>query len=520
MWCFFVRPLYELTGICQGYRASRRYISILNKKAVERFYDVTFKDGYCAYSDKPLSHLVEAVFTDEPYTPFYKRFMKNIGEDPKTDMPSCSIYDEPHTDYTLYPYIPWELDIPDKYRERYGRDIVLLLPDIFDETQNTKSARIDFYSLLSDMARTAFPEQLDGKLRREGAMLSGHYFAEEGFDYHPMLYGDLIEHLCAMGLPGCDSLWSDLDVLRHYVPCKLASSAAHLTLRDDVMIEASNMVDRDQNITLEKAKAAISVMFAQGVNVITSYYSENLFEEIKMREFAEHISSLSELFVGGRYGISTFLYYPFENLCADQKPMGNDNCDYIRDDHLKISLTAASLMKRQIGFDFINKDRLLSCELCDGYLVAPNGERVEHLVFPDIPWVDNELACFLNKASAKGVEVIFFGEKRDISNLMFTPTFVCDGYYPRFDIAIEKENPYILAKKRSFDGYDLFMLVNTADSDASIDVTINVPSKCKFAIVDHLTQEQTPIEPLIAEGVAHISLDINALDTVIIGRFE
>ena len=313
VYCFYLRPLYELTKFCSGTRASRRYINVFNKKAVEEFYRVTFENGYKAYYDEPLSNIVDAIFTDEPYCPFYAETIKLPS---KTIQPSYSVYDEPDENIKIYPYIPWEMTLPERFTEKYGQSIEEYLPDIFFDTPTTIDARVKFYKLLSDMATDAFPKLMSEKLKKEGVLLSGHYFGEENFDYQPNFFGDIIEHLGIMGIPGCDSLWSEMERLRYSISCKLASSASHLASRENAMIEASNMVDVDQCITLKKAKAAISTMFVHGITLITSYYGESMLKEDEMCEFAKHISSLSQLLNGGKYRINTLLYYPFENLCA------------------------------------------------------------------------------------------------------------------------------------------------------------------------------------------------------------
>ena len=517
VWCFFARPLYELTKFCKGTRASRRYISIFNKKAVEHFYKVTFEDGYKSYTDSPLSAVADAVFTDEPYSPFYKNYVRS-ADAKRTAMPSCSVYDEPQDGILIYPYIPWEMSLPDRYFERYGKRIEDTLPDIFEDTPLTKEARVDFYSLLSDISKEAFAEQMSEKLGKEGVRLSGHYYGEEGFDFQPIFHGDIIDHLGVMAIPGCDCLWSDLDVLRYSVACKLASSAAHLNLRSDVMIEASNMIDKDQNITLERAKAAVSTMFSHGVTFVTSYYGENMLPDEEMAEFAEHISSLSRLFKDGRYRVNTLLYYPFENLCANRYPMGivegNDNGE----DSLKIASTAAKLIGRQVCFDFINKKKLLSLKMSEDALVSPGGDRIEYIVFPDLPWIDGEVAEFISRAEKRGVKVIFDGEKRGICNLGFTKNYLNDGVYPVSALSLKEENNKILAMHHSHPEYDIFMLANTDAERHTADVTVDRAEGCDFVILDHVSMEETTAEYKTVGSKAHISLDIPAFSTVIIKK--
>ena len=518
VWCFFLRPLYELTPLCQGTRASRRMINVFNKKAVERFYQVTFEDGYKKYAKDKLGKLVDAVFTDEPYSPFYTKYSDDYGETKRTIMPSDSIYDKPHKGVEIYPYVPWEMTVAERFLTKYGHPVSDFLPDIFEDTDLSPKARIDFYTLLSDMSREAFPRQMADKLGNDGISLSGHYFGEEGFDFHPIFFGDILEHLSCMGIPGCDCLWSDLDVLRYSVACKIGSSAAHIAGLDEVMIEASNMVDKDQNITIDRLKAAVSTMFVHGVNRITSYYSEHLLDDEKMKEFTEHIRSLAELLDGGKYRVNTLLYYPFENLCRDRTPMGICEGNYKGEDHLGISRASTELIKHQIQFDLINKSKLLECKTDDGSIITKNGERIKYIVIPGIDWLDEEIASFLSKAEQHGIQVLFSGEKRDICNVNFTKRYLSDGELPKTALKLTEENPYILATYRAFDAYDLFMLVNTSDFSCKVEMLIELGESCELATVDHKTGKTSSLEYHRCENAARVTMDIPAYGTVVIAR--
>ena len=517
VWCFFIRPLYEHTKFCQGTRASRRYINVFNKAAVERFYKVTFEDGYKAYTKDKLSSVVDAVFTDEPHSPFCSKYEGGTSR-PRTDMPSHSIYDPPNPSVEIHPYIPWELSIPEQYESRYGRSIITVLPDIFGSTEATRDARVSFYSLLSDMSREAFPEQMADELAKDGVLFSGHYFGEEGFDYQPTYYGDILEHLGVMGIPGCDSLWSDINLLKYSTACKIASSAAHLASRDKVMIEASNMVDADQNITLKKAKAAISAMFVHGINVITSYYSEHLLPDGEMTELCAHISHLGRSFEGGKYAVNTLLYYPFENLCALRTPMEHDEDFRYDRDAIGISRTSAELIKRQVCFDFINKKNLLSSEICDGYIKTPYGESIEYVVFPDVSWLDGEVSEFISLAQSKGVKIIFDGEKRDICNALFTKSFICDGTYPKPVLSLAEENPHIIVMHRRFDNHSLLMLMNTDTVPHDLDIVIEAEAEGGISILNYQSGKEYEAKTSASEDGIRLSLHVPALEHVILKK--
>ena len=280
------------------------------------------------------------------------------------------------------------------------------------------------------------------------------------------------------------------------------------------------MVDKDQNITLKMAKAAISAMVVQGITTVTSYYSERLLPDEEMEEFARHISSLTSLVREGAYRVNTLLYYPFENLCALREPLGLCDGSFVKDERLHIGALVAELMRRQVCFDFINKRFLLSSELCDGGIRTPNGELIEYVVLPAISSLDGEVAEFLKEAKARGVKVIFDGDRREITDLSFDADFIGEGAYPSSELELDGENSYITAAQRAFDGYDLFMLLNTEDRDHRVDISIKAGEGERFALVDHLTGERVALTPAVVDGVAGLSLDLPATDLVIIGRFS
>lgn len=504
VYCFFERVLYEATKLCQATRASRRYINIRSKEAVKRFYDVTFENGYNKLFGR-LGDVVDAVFTDEPNTPLYISW-KNPEK--RTEFESFSKYDFSNNDIPVFPFVPWHNNIPWLFKERYGYDISTVLVDIFTETKLSKKARCDFYCLLSDMALEAFPKQMQENLSQVGVNLSGHYYGEEAFDVQPFYHGDILEHLSTMGIPGCDNLKSEAEALRYCNACKLASSAAHISGKDRAMIEASNMVDRDQNITLRKAKAAIDMMFVHGINLITSYYGENLFGEEAMRDFTNHIACLTSLFDGGRYEIDTFLYYPFEELCATLEPEGIVEIGDGFHDRFGIMETSKKLMQEKVTFDYINCKKLLECEICNGYILSPNGNKVYNIVLPNTGFIQNSrLSEYLDKANQKGINIITDGEGisfRGVSK----------------DLFMDNENPFITFMHKSFDGYDLYMFMNT--NDEPFGTNINIPCKegDSFCFINPDTLETEEITVETKDKIAEICVEFDALSPVIVCKYR
>ena len=65
------------------------------------------------------------------------------------------------------------------------------------------------------------------------------------------------------------------------------------------MIEASNMYDVDSSLSVERIELAMAMIYALGVDTITSYYGEELFPEAGYRRFTAYAARLAVLLDGG-----------------------------------------------------------------------------------------------------------------------------------------------------------------------------------------------------------------------------
>jgi hypothetical protein len=273
------------------------------------------------------------------------------------------------------------------------------------------------------------------------------------------------------------------------------------------MIEASNMTDENQNITPKIAKAAIDMMFIHGVNLITSYYGENIFDKDGMCSFTNHISNLTTLFDGGRYEIDTLLYYPFDELCATMIPEGIVEIGDGFHDRFGIMETSKKLMQNKVAFDFINARKLLCCEICEGYIVSPNGNKVYNIVIPETGFIHaDHLVSYIEKAKSKGVNVICDSKENTLRTISS-------------QITMDSENPFVTFMHKSFDGYDLYMLMNTKDEPFETSVNIPCSKDDGFCFVNPETLETTDIAVLTKKESAKIKVEFDALSPVIICRY-
>jgi hypothetical protein len=132
-------------------------------------------------------------------------------------------------------------------------------------------------------------------------------------------------------------------------------------------------------------------------------------------------------------------------------------------------------------------------------------------VLPNIPWVDDEVAIFIDEAKKKGVKIFINGENTNHEELS-------SENCPRSELSLDAHDPYVIAMHRAFEGYDVFMLMNTDTVSHSINININANIGDRLSIIDILTEEERDLQYVLCEGKARISTVLPALEHLIIRK--
>ncbi len=431
VYCYFTRSHYEGTYLCRTIRSPHRVISTIDVNAVKRFLDVTY-GNYGKWLGERLGRDIEVIFADEPGLLAYNAYPANF--DPtRRNAPSESIIEIPDPSIPIYPFIHWSDDIEDKFRNYCGYNLKDNLPEIFDgDSEKAFSMRLDYRRTVAAMFDNAYNRQYSELMEGKGMAYSGHYRSIRQLLWHPDTSGDMLHDLGQMQIPGCDRLDSDPAAFRYRIDCKLVSSAAHLYGRKNTMIEASHMYNTKEPLKLDLMLCSIAGDFAQGINIITSYYGENVLKEDEYKIFSAFVSRLSALFCDGIHQTQALLYYPYGQIAynlpvmaynspvmagspfTEKGKLSEARAAKAADSFVKVS---GQLVRRQVDFDYINDEKLAECRIVKSYIMSPSGETPNVLIFPDISFVCPATAGFIKAALEAGIKVGFMGEKRDIEVL-------------------------------------------------------------------------------------------------------
>lgn len=406
-----VRRAFEGTHATRNVFRQRRYINVLQQEAVDYFFKVT-DEQYLAHLGEAAKG-IEAVFTDEPS--FMAAYFPEI---PEKFWGKIQSQDEPDPTFDRLPMIPWEKSLPEKFRQRWGYDLIPEIGRLF-EGGGSKDliVRHDFHQLLSEIYARTFFETQQERLAKAGIQFSGHVLAEESVIHHVACEGNVMTNLRAMGIPGIDMLNSIgeeiLDSLR-LLTCKYGSSSAHAARRKQVMCEAS---DFEQQVagrvsTLEERRGAIAVQMALGVTTITSYYPWHDVDPDGRRALLDFCARLAVIVRHGAHVADVALLYPIRTAWAYYRPTAEVLSAVNTDEPLRsmdshLHKIARTLIEQGIDFDFIDTQDLIDARCVNGRLRVGDELYSILLIPPGAVMCQNDLKTLEQFVLAGGCVLAF-----------------------------------------------------------------------------------------------------------------
>lgn len=183
---------------------NQTYINTLDKKAMDRFIDVTYEAYNRTVSDE-FGKTVPSIFTDEPQ--FSRKQAFKFAFDKK--------------DVTL----PWSDDLPETFADAYGENLTAGIPELFWELQNGKVSliRYHYHDHICDRFTHAFADNCGAWCREHGLILTGHMMEEPTLRSQTAALGEAMRSYRGFDIPGIDMLCAYFE----YTTAKQAQSAVH-----------------------------------------------------------------------------------------------------------------------------------------------------------------------------------------------------------------------------------------------------------------------------------------------------
>lgn len=183
---------------------NQAYADTLNKKAIERFIEVTHEKYYEELGEE-FDKSIPAIFTDEPQFS-HKQFFKFAEEEREVT-------------------IPFTDDFEETYKAAYGEGVLDYLPEVFWELQagEVSLTRYRYHDHISERFADAFADTIGKWCKEHNIMLTGHMMSEPTLMSQTAALGEVMRSFRSFQLPGIDMLCDR----REFSTAKQAQSAAN-----------------------------------------------------------------------------------------------------------------------------------------------------------------------------------------------------------------------------------------------------------------------------------------------------
>ena len=201
---------------------NQTYVNTLDKKAIERFVEVTH-ERYASALQEEFGISIPAIFTDEP------QFMHMDSLDSPEERRKVIL---PFTD-----------DFPETYKESCGLDFYEILPQILwelPEGQPSK-ARYCYHNHLADRFVNAYAATISDWCSAHGIAMTGHMKGEETLKSQTVSVSEVMRSLRHFHIPGHDVLCDQRD----YATAKMAQSTARQYGRRGALSEMYGVTNWD-----------------------------------------------------------------------------------------------------------------------------------------------------------------------------------------------------------------------------------------------------------------------------------
>ena len=405
---FISRPAYEGAHTVHNISSRKRYIDILDKRAVKRFLEVAYAP--IAAADKNVYKNARAVFTDEPSV--------------------MASYAREHEAFN-YALAPYTGRLFTEFEARRGYSILPYLPLIFEETDGVyPKIRTDFYETVGELAAENYTGQINAYCKKRGTQISGHYLAEEHVWEHAANYGSYERVLEKTGYPGMDILQCTPEDFYFNAP-KFLQMIAEKKGSNGFMVEYCpffNAAAFNKN-PFENTVGSLSILYLFGARKINSYLLPRLCDyrgdtagalakfrgglnQEQSRYLNDYVRRMYALLSGRKTRKITCVYYALEDA---QSKFAPEICGKYAQNGVLTALDrslcnlAQTLLLNGEEYVFIDSEQLQSAASFAAKEAKQNAE-LRRIVVPVCDFLRLETVAALEKLAAGGTEILFLKE--------------------------------------------------------------------------------------------------------------
>ena len=458
---FILRPAYEFTHASNNYHAARRYVNLMDDRAIRCFLEVTH-NAYYEHLGPLFGKTIQAMFTDEP-----SLIAVNIGQIPEEVRKQVQVVDPLDPSVKLLPRVPWCYDLADRYRERFGQDLNTQRLSLFQgDSDQDRQVRTQFWSLVADLVADRYFGALEDWCQQHGVASSGHGLWEEAVLHHVPLMGNGLKCLGRMHIPGLDLLNSDPEAVVHngWLTAGLPASAARLHGRRRIMTEVSDFSQKMSGqgpAGLPEMQATAAWQATWGVTDFTLYYSTADRSADEFRQYGDFVGRLNAMLKPAVPAPDVLLYYPIHDLWGEYRPVAEPlqlASQSPRAQQLVNSFMRMGqfLQRSQVPFTVIDHELLAACQVGSPSSLTIGGLTYSALVLPQGAELPAAAAEVVRQFEQQGGQVV----RDDAGQGTPSASSLVTALGTRS--LVEPSSPQIALGRFHRDGREILLLVNVS----------------------------------------------------------
>lgn len=430
-----------------GWFNGQAYIDTLSKEAMAEFIRVTYETYFDKVGSK-FGSTVPSVFTDEP----------QVGRSGTLE------YATGNNDVSN----PWTPSFPEKFREKYGMELLDRFPEIiWDRRNEPATVRYYFHDLICELFTEAFSDQCGKWCGEHGIALTGHMLHEETLKSQTAFIGEAMRAYRGFQIPGIDILCDATE----FSTAKQCQSAVNQYGREAMTSELYGVTGWDFDFRGHKFQGDWQA--AMGVTLRVPHLSWVSMKGSAKRDYPASISYQSEWFKNYSYvenhfarvntamtrgvpDVKVAVIHPIESYWlaygpndtgAEKRAQLQNNFDNVRD----------WLLFGTVDFDYISESLLPSLYRgSKGARLGVGKMNYSAVVVAGMDTLRSSTVEILEDFMRNGGKVVFLGEKprcvdavlsdkadalyAAASKPAFTETGLLDELKPFRDIEIRKDN--------------------------------------------------------------------------------
>lgn len=374
------------------------YLDTLEKTAVDKFIETTYKKYFDVLSDK-LGKTVHAIFTDEP----------NLSGNKQ-------LFDKPDDDGAVC--LPWTPAFPETFKAEYGFDILERLPEVLWDLPNGElsRARYAYRNRLTDSFTESFAKNIGEACEKHNLKLTGHVLNEPWLYSQSISVGEAMRSYPYFGYPGIDMLCNSVEL----TTAKQVQSVARQYGKEAIISELYGVTGWHYDFRGHKFQGDWQAALGVTVRVphlswvsmkgdakrdypASIFYQSPWYKEYPIVE--NHFARLNTALTRGEPLARVAVIHPVESYWLYLGPNSASN----KRDSLdrEFGELIQWLLLNQIDFDYIS-EALLPNEITD------NPRQVglmtyDAVIVPNLTTVRSTTLKFLNDFGAAGGKVVFVG---------------------------------------------------------------------------------------------------------------